>query len=110
MICCGADVDEVEPTSKSRPLHIIAKIYDEKKVIPVIRLLLDANAHIDCINSKGYLPEQIAWRLEIRQVLQANRKLSLKCQCARLINLKTVSYMNYLSSNLIAFVRMHGRN
>ena len=110
LIRCGADVNEVAPSMKSTPLHLTARCNDVDNAKSVIRLLLDANAHIDCIDGSGQQPEDRAWSFEIQMLLHENRKLSLKCRCAQLINLKNMCYAKSLSSNLIGFVRMHSRN
>jgi hypothetical protein len=102
-------VDEVDLFSKSTPLHIISQTYNLNENLrrSVIELLLDANAHTDYINENGHLPEYYAGQAEIKELLRVNRKLSLKCRCAQLINSENVNYENSLSSRLIAFVRMH---
>lgn len=109
LIRCKANVDEVVPSTKSTPLHIIAECDDIDIARSVIMLLLEANAHTDFIDKYGRLPEDCAQILEIKMCLRSNRKLSLKCRCAQLINLKNVYYENCLSSNLINFVEMHSR-
>jgi hypothetical protein len=110
LIDYGADVNRADRRTKSTPLHLISRCYDVDVTKSVIRLLLDANAHTDCIDRNGRLPEDYTREFEIKEFMRANRKLSLKCQCAYLIILKNVCYMNYLPSNLIAFIRMHDRN
>lgn len=103
-------MNEIHRDTKSTPLHLIARIYDMDVANTVIRLLLDANAHTDYTDYEGCTPEDCARTLEIKELLRNNRKLSLKCRCANLINLQNVPYENYLSSNLIAFVQMHNTN
>ncbi len=112
MIRCEANVNEAHPSTKLTPLHLIARSYNVSvdNGTSVIRLLLDAGAHIDCIDNSGYQPKDRASQLEVRELLQANRNLSLKCRCAHLIISTHLCYTNYLSPNLIAFVRMHGSN
>jgi hypothetical protein len=109
LIDCGANVNEVDSTTKETPLHIIAGCHDIDHARPVVKLLLDANAHIDCGNIHGCQPEDFARTFEMKEFLHANRKLSLKCLCANLINLKNIRYASCLSSNLIGFVRMHSK-
>jgi hypothetical protein len=110
LIHCGANVDEVNSKTKSTPLHLIVRCQNVDNARSVIGLLLGANAHIDCLDIKGYQPEDLARTLEIKELLHANQKLSLKCLCARLINMNNVCYTTSLSSNLIDFVRMHSRH
>ncbi|UJR11047.1 hypothetical protein I4U23_015231 [Adineta vaga] len=90
----GVDVNEVILSAKSTLLHLIARCHTD--------------AHIDCIDRNGSKPEDLALIWEIRMFLQENRKLSLKCQCAHLINTRNLSYRSHLSSALINFIRMHG--
>jgi hypothetical protein len=107
LIAYGADLDEAGPRTKSTPLHLLSSSEDIDNSRFFINLLLDANAHTDCIDKNGRLPEDCAAELEIKELLRVNRKLSLKCRCAQLIILKNVSYVNCLPSHLIAFIRMH---
>lgn len=74
----------------------------------MIKLLLDANAHLDSLDAHGRQPEHCTGDWEIKILLRARKKLSLKCQCARLIVQRSVCYKYYLPTSLIAFVRMHG--
>jgi hypothetical protein len=103
-------VDEVNSSSESTPLHIISQTdnVNENLRRSIIELLLDANAHTDYTDEYGHLPEYYGGQAEIKELLEVNRKLSLKCRCAQLINSENVNYANSLSSRLIAFVRMHG--
>jgi len=61
LIDSGADVNEVVSNTKSTPLHLIARCYNIDSARSVIQLLLDANAHIDCIDKNGLKPEDVAW-------------------------------------------------
>ena len=79
LIRCGANVDEVDSVTKSTPLHLIARCENVDNARSVIRLLLDANAHTDCTDIMGHLPEDVARTLEIKELLHANQKISLKC-------------------------------
>jgi hypothetical protein len=75
----------------------------------MIKLLLDANAHLDCVDAYGDRAKDCARNFEITELLQSNEKLSLKCQCAWLIIRRSIGYKKYLPTSLINFVRMHGR-
>lgn len=75
----------------------------------MIKLLLDANAHLDCVDVDGARPKDFTWDFEIGELLQSSEKLSLKCRCAQLIIQRSLDYKKYLPSSLIHFVRMHGR-
>lgn len=108
LINCGADVDEADPRTSSSPLHLVADIDDSADVQYAIRILLDANAHTDYVDNYGYLPGENMRSAPSVQVLQANRKLSLKCRCAYLINANKLSYVNSLPTSLINFVQRHG--
>ncbi|CAF1131760.1 unnamed protein product [Adineta ricciae] len=80
LINARANVDELEPRTKSTPLHLIASSDDVDAAIATIRILLDANAHLDYVNYQGLRPEDVANNFEIKDYLRVNRQLSLKCQ------------------------------
>jgi hypothetical protein len=103
-------VDEAHLITRSTPLHIICQTRNVDSSKSVIKLLLDANAHTDYTDICSRLPGDLTYQFEIQDLLRVNRKLSLKCRCAQLINSENVCYENSLSSHLIAFVRMHSRS
>ncbi len=103
-------MNEADLKRKSTPLHLATQssnVNNTNNARFFINLLLDANARTDCIDMYGHLPEYYAWKLEIKELLQANRKLLLKCRCAQLIISENVCYKNSLSSHLIDFIQMH---
>ena len=104
----GADVDEVDPTTKSFPLHLICNGRDVDAMQWTARTLLDANAHTDYIDPYENLPGQYTGYIEIEELLRNNQKLSLKCRCAHIINSEKVSYVGHLPKSLITFVKRHG--
>jgi len=110
LIQFGANVDEVDPILKATPLHLIARCDDVDHAQPLMRVLLDANAHSDYLDLNGRQPEDLTTNVELKDFLQVNRRLSLKCNCAHPIHSKKIYYGNYLSSNQIAFVKMHTAN
>ncbi|CAF0768149.1 unnamed protein product [Adineta ricciae] len=107
LIDSGVDVNEIVSSTKSTPLHLIAQCSNIDHARSVIRLLLEANAHLDYVNRNGLKAEQLACDWEIRDLLRINRKLSLKCQCAHLVNSRNLNYSHYLCPRLIKFVQMH---
>ncbi|CAF1133640.1 unnamed protein product [Adineta ricciae] len=109
LINAGANVDELEPRTKSTPLHLIASSDDVDAAVALIRILLDANAHLDYVNYQGLRPEDVAHNFEIKDYLRVNRQLSLKCQCAHLISKNRIRYKDNLSARLIQFVQMHDK-
>ena len=109
LINAGANVDELEPRTKSTPLHLIASSHDVDAAVETIRILLDANAHLDYVDYQGLRPEDVADNFEIRDYLRVNRQLSLKCQCAHLIAKNRICYKDALSARLIQFVHMHDK-
>ncbi|CAF1586682.1 unnamed protein product [Adineta ricciae] len=108
MILWGANVNG---RSKNlflfQPLHVIATCSDIDIAKPIIELLLDQGAHLDCINTRNELPQDLASDSAIKELLCPTRKLSLKCQCAQIIVSTKINYGNCLPSNLSAFVRLH---
>ncbi|CAF0928374.1 unnamed protein product [Adineta ricciae] len=91
LIDSGVDVNEIVSSTKSAPLHLIAQCSNIDHVRSVIRLLLETNAHLDYVNRNGLQAEQVAYDWEIRDLLRVNRKLSLKCQCAHLVNSRNLN-------------------
>lgn len=107
MVACGANVNELVKSSGQRPLHIIAKASNIDCAVRIVKILLEAGAHTDCLDSNGFLPEQRARSIEIESLLRSTRTHSLKCLCAHLILSKKLHYQLHLPSSLIDFVRMH---
>ncbi|CAF4754928.1 unnamed protein product [Rotaria sp. Silwood2] len=107
MIQCGANVNAVCRYFKERPLHFIAKCLDIDIARPIIELLLVQGAHTDCVDDQGRLPHDLASEPSVKELLRTARRLSLKCRCAQVIISTKMNYRNRLSSNLVAFVRLH---
>lgn len=107
MVACGADVNELAKHSGQRSLHIIAKAFNVDCAVQIIKILLKAGAHTDCLDSDGFLPEQRARSIEIESLLRSTRTNSLKCLCTHLIISKKLPYKLHLSSRLINFIHMH---
>ncbi|CAF1257203.1 unnamed protein product [Adineta ricciae] len=109
LIYAGADVNETNLYSKSTPLHLLSTCDNENGAKSAIQLLLDADAHIDCINARGYRPDDNTYNLEIKEFLRSHRTISLKCLCARLIVSNNLPHKHCLSADIIQFVQMHSR-
>ena len=107
LIYAGADVNETNSRSNMTLMHTIGGAYNIYPSRPIIQILLDAGAHIDCVNAYGHLPEDCAHNMEIKEILRTHRKISLKCLCARLIASSKIPYKHCLSSTLVHFVYMH---
>ena len=110
LIYAGADVNETNLYSKSTPLHLLSTCNNESAAKSAIQLLLDANAHIDCINTRGYRPDDCTYNLELKEFLRSRRTISLKCLCARLIVSNNIPHKHCLSFDFIQFVQMHSRD
>ncbi|CAF0983041.1 unnamed protein product [Adineta ricciae] len=107
LIYAGADVNETDSHSKTTLLHYVARSYNIGRERPIIQILLDADAHMDCVDAYGHLPEDYANDREVREILRAHRKISLKCLCAHLIVSSKISYKHCLSPKLVHFVHIH---
>ncbi|UJR16588.1 hypothetical protein I4U23_003488 [Adineta vaga] len=109
LIHAGADVNGTTTVNKATSLHSVVEYWNHDDAKLIVRILLDANAHLDCIDFRGLRPEELLSDLEIKELLRANRKLSLKCRCAHIIVANNLNYTNYLSLKLIRFVQMHSK-
>jgi ankyrin repeat protein len=92
---------------RNTPLHVFVSnneyICDES----LMKLLCDAGAHLDYINSLGETPFDLAINPIIKQLLTRQMHLSLKCLCARLIQKKNVPFRGKCSTSLVNFVKKH---
>ncbi|CAF1306550.1 unnamed protein product [Adineta ricciae] len=107
LIYAGADVNETDSHSKMTLLHYIVQPYNIDKARPILQILLDADAHIDCVNAYGRSPEDYVDDREVKEILRAHRKISLKCLCAHLIVSSKISYKHCRSPKLVHFVNIH---
>jgi hypothetical protein len=92
-------------------LHRIASSVTGVNGIAIVQLLIDAGAHIDCVNNKDQTAADVATMTDIRSLLQSKQRPSrLKCLCARLIVTHQLSYDSVYPSHsaLNRFIVLHG--
>ena len=79
--------------------------------VKIIELLINAGAHIDCVNNYDETPLDVAMITETRSLLQSMYRPSrLKCLCARLITTEQLNYdsMWPAETALNRFIVLHG--
>ncbi|CAF5010358.1 unnamed protein product [Rotaria sp. Silwood1] len=114
LLHCGhrwIDLDAVDRISGNTALHRIASSWTEVNAIAIIDLLINAGAHIDCINNYNEMPINVAKTTKVRSLLQSKQKPPrLKCLCARLITNQQINYDSVwpVQTALNRFVVMHG--
>jgi ankyrin repeat protein len=105
LLQCGADAN-ANNIERATPLHVFvsnaASCNDT-----ILQLLCDAGAHLDYANELGETAVDIAFNTNIKQLLQAKLRLSLKCLCARLIQKAKVPFHGKVSNLLVAFIERH---
>ncbi len=110
-MACGSrwlDIDAMESSDGNTPLHIICANTRDRKII---KLLLNAGCHMDCVNKDGHTPVDYVKDKETRALLIPKPIPSnLKCLCARIIANKQLNTecLGVSRSNLNKFIIMHG--
>ena len=114
LIASGAhciDLNAVEKVNGNTALHIVSQS-DPEEAIPIAKYLIDAGAHIDCLNKRNETPFDCATAHEMKWFLQSRGvPLPLKCICAR--HLANNQHLNYVSrwplgTPLNTFIYLHG--
>lgn len=89
-------------------LHMICQGTRDEQII---KLLLDAGCHIDCVNKYGTGPMSYISDEKIRALFRPKQTpWNLKCLCARIIarNQSNTESLKVLSSKLKHFIILHG--
>lgn len=111
LIHCGADVNSYN-RDRNSPLHIIVAhkklVHDFITQHSIISNLIEAGAHIDCVNDKGETPYDIATTDVTGIILRTQAKLSLKCIAAKVIKKFNLKYEDAVPKSLVSFIEMHG--
>ncbi len=102
---CGADVN-ANNIERFTPLHVFVSNSSSCNEI-ILQLLCDADAHLDYVSESGKTPIDVALNANIKQLLQAKMKLSLKCLCASLIQKAKILFHGKISNSLVNFVKRH---
>lgn len=111
LIQCGADVNAMD-SMRNTPLHIIVgyqkPISDFMTLHSIITKLIEAGAHMDCVNMKGETPSDAALTGVAEIILKTQSKLSLKCIAAKAVKTYNLLYEGHVPHTLIGFIEMHG--
>jgi ankyrin repeat protein len=105
LLQCGADVN-VTDAIQNTPLHVFLSS-SHRVNESILKILCDANPHLDYANVLGETPIDITSDPNIKQLLKKRMKLSLKCLCARLIQKNNISFHGKVSNSLVTFVEKH---
>ncbi|CAF2861419.1 unnamed protein product [Rotaria sp. Silwood2] len=111
VLACGyrwLDLDAVESSMNNTALHLLC---NESENQTMIKLLLNAGAHIDCMNRYGLTPLMYATSQKTKTFLKSkSTPTRLKCLCARMIASQRLntSSLGPAKSKLNMFVSLHG--
>jgi ankyrin repeat protein len=92
---------------RNTPLHVFVSNNESICDESIMKLLCDAGAHLDYVNSLGETPFDLAIDPIIKQLLTRRMYLSLKCLCARLIQKNNIPIYGKFSTSLVNFVKKH---
>jgi hypothetical protein len=104
------NVDAVDLSNGNTALHIVSQS-DNTDALSIVELLINAGAHVDCLNKYNQTPFDYAKTLEIKTVLQKHQSpLLLKCLCARYIVSQELNYKLIWpeETRLNTFIYLHG--
>lgn len=104
------DIDAVDASNGDTALHLISRS-TKSDALPIVELLINAQAHLDCLNKHNRTPIDEAKILEIKVFLQKQQTPALlKCLCARYIVQNRLNCDSICSSEskLHKFLHMHG--
>lgn len=102
------DLDATESNNGATPLHVICKTEENEEII---KLLVDFDCHIDCVDKYGDSPIDFIENENIRALLIPKpTPLNLKCLCARMIAHEQISTtsLKVLNKKLKQFIVLHG--
>ncbi|CAF3090375.1 unnamed protein product [Rotaria socialis] len=84
--------DAVDILNGDTALHIVSQS-NKPEALSIVKLLLNAGAHIDCRNKHNKTPFDSAKTIEMKNLLQRQQaSVSLKCLCACYIVEKQINY------------------
>ncbi|CAF4796701.1 unnamed protein product [Rotaria sp. Silwood1] len=108
------DLDAINTIGCDTALHVISRCSKRDtntNPVAIVELLINAGAHVDCVNQYGETPLSVAIRNEIKDFLRLKQiPSSLKCLCARLIAKHQLAYecLWPTQTPLNTFVLLHG--
>jgi len=111
LLKCGADPQTMD-NQRNTPLHIISSytkiVEDFITLHTIIMALLDAGAHMDCVNSQGQTPLDVATTGVAAIILKSQYKMSLKCLAANSVRRHNLTYQGQVPTCLENFIEIHG--
>ncbi|XP_023336354.1 protein fem-1 homolog B, partial [Eurytemora carolleeae] len=111
LLQAGADPQAMD-SQRNTPLHIIVSytriVADFITLHTIIISLLEAGAHIDCVNSLGQTPLDAATSGVAEIILKSQTKMSLKCLAAKSVRKYNLTYQGQVPQCLESFIQIHG--
>jgi len=111
LLKAGADPQCMD-CKRYTPLHLIVSytkiVTDFITLHTIIVALLEAGAHIDCVNSLGQTPLDAATTGVAEIILKSQTKMSLKCLAAKSVRKYNLSYLGKVPRTLESFIQIHG--
>ncbi|XP_065367097.1 protein fem-1 homolog B isoform X1 [Calliphora vicina] len=114
LVHAGASViatDELRNT----PLHTLVASYPRdnphllQQAEKIVKLLVDAGAHLDAINAQGLTPAQVGNVAGLRNIILGYENLltSLKCIASRCIAVNKIKYRGLVPTVLESYIQIH---
>ncbi len=100
----------MDTSNGSTTLHIVSQS-TKADALPIVELLINVGAHVDCLNKHNKTPFDYAKATEIKAVLQKYQTPPLlKCLCARQIVAQQLNYELIWpeKTKLNTFIYLHG--
>ena len=109
-LACGAKVNAPDKKHNT-PLHIIAKcadtVSDFDTLYETLIILIANGAHIDVCNADDNTAIDVATTDVVKDILKANRQITLKCLAARIVKRHGIQYENAIPDDLQEYVKLH---
>jgi len=107
----GAEPQAMD-NNRNTPLHVIVgytKVVEDFVTLHTIVVsLLEAGAHIDCVNSAGQTALEAATSGVAEIILKSQSKMSLKCLAAQSVRKYNLTYQGQVPESLESFIQIHG--
>jgi hypothetical protein len=103
------NVDAIDISNGNTALHIVSQSTKTDALL-IVELLINAGAHVDCLNKHNKTPLDYAKTTEIKSVLQKQQTPPLlKCLCARQIVAQQLNYQLIwpAKTKLNTFIYLH---
>ncbi|KAM7345903.1 protein fem-1 homolog B isoform 1-T4 [Cochliomyia hominivorax] len=114
LVHAGASVIATDQL-RNTPLHTLVASYprDSLQLLPqaeeIVKVLVDAGAHLDAINAEGLTPAQVGHVGELRNIILGyeNSLTSLKCIASRCIAINKIRYKGFVPKVLESYIQIH---